>query len=360
MLLFSLLFVFVIGAAIGSFLNVCVYRLPHEKSLLWPESRCGHCLQPIRWYDNIPLISYWTLGGRCRNCKSPYSIRYFFVELFTALAFVGLFYLEVVVNVLHIPVIEAHKNDFAHGDLPPWQIWVLFAYHATLLCFLLVASLVDLDHMEIPLPITLTGTVFGVVGSLFVAWPFPAAQMPVTTGKRVADVGFASGVFPWPVWHPLQLPSWLPPGSWPLGLVTSLAGVVAGMLTLRVVRWLFGLGRGMEGLGIGDADLMMMAGSFIGWQAVLVAFFVSVFPGLLFGVGHLIVRGNQALPFGPSLALGVMITLLTWPYLGSHLGLLFFDPLVLGFLAVAGSVMLLVISFVLRLFGGKAKQEEGA
>lgn len=216
MLLFCLVSVFVVGAAFGSFLNVCVYRLPLEKSLLWPESRCGHCLQPIRWYDNIPLVSYWLLNGRCRDCHAPFSMRYFFVELLTALAFAGLFYLEAVVNVLGIPFVDAHKNDFAQWNLPSWQIWVMFGYHATLLCFLIVASLVDIDHMEIPLTITLTGTVFGVLGALFVAWPFPAAHVDVPALGRaglVSNVRFDPGVFPWPVWHPLQLPTWLPQGS---------------------------------------------------------------------------------------------------------------------------------------------------
>src|SRR5216684_7651283 len=118
MLLFCLVSVFVIGAAIGSFLNVCIYRLPLEKSLLWPDSRCGHCLRQIRWYDNIPLVSYCLLNGRCRDCKTPFSVRYFFVELGTALAFVGLFYLEVVENVLEIPFVKENKNVFAQGNLP--------------------------------------------------------------------------------------------------------------------------------------------------------------------------------------------------------------------------------------------------
>src|SRR5262245_39270460 len=72
-----LLFTFVIGVMVGSFLNVCVVRLPMEKSLLWPGSRCGHCLQPVRWYDNIPLWSYLYLRGRCRDCGTTFSARYF-------------------------------------------------------------------------------------------------------------------------------------------------------------------------------------------------------------------------------------------------------------------------------------------
>jgi leader peptidase (prepilin peptidase)/N-methyltransferase len=358
MLVFCLFFVFVIGAAIGSFLNVCIYRLPLEKSLLWPESRCGHCLRRIRWYDNVPLVSYWWLGGRCRDCKTPFSVRYFFVELGTALAFTALFYFEIRRNVLGMPFIDQHQEDFNQCNLAEiWPMALLFAYHATLLSFLIVASLVDIDHMEIPLPITMTGTIFGLAGSVFVAWPFPnpvpVTVPPVPRNGDLGDVAFPPGVFPWPVWHPSQLPAWLPQGSWQLGLATSIAGIVAGMLVLRAVRFLFGVGRGVEGLGIGDADLMMMAGSFIGWQPVLLAFFVSVIPGLFFGILHLLRRGNQALPFGPSLAMGVIITLLGWRVIGEHFRPVFFIPAVLAFMAGAGTVLLLVMSFVLRLLGGK-------
>ena len=79
--------VFVLGCVVGSGLNVCIYRLPYEKSLFWPNSTCGHCYQPIRWYDNIPLVSYWVLRGRCRTCKTKFSMRYFWVELFTGVVF---------------------------------------------------------------------------------------------------------------------------------------------------------------------------------------------------------------------------------------------------------------------------------
>src|SRR6516225_10175246 len=96
---------FVMGAAIGSLLNVCIARLPLEKSLLWPGSRCGNCLQPIRWYDNLPIISYLVLRGRCRTCGASFAPRYLLVELFTGLGFVGLFYVEVVLNVHHWPAL---------------------------------------------------------------------------------------------------------------------------------------------------------------------------------------------------------------------------------------------------------------
>src|SRR5713226_1646451 len=95
-----LILFFVIGAAVGSFLNVCTYRLPLEKSILWPGSRCGSCFQRVRLFpDNIPLVSYLLLRGRCRTCGARFSPRYFLVELFTGLGFAGLFYLEIVRNV---------------------------------------------------------------------------------------------------------------------------------------------------------------------------------------------------------------------------------------------------------------------
>src|SRR5256885_4706602 len=96
--------VFVLGLAVGSFLNVCIGRLPLEKSILWPGSRCGHCLQRIRWYHNLPLLSYLWLRGRCRTCGAKFSSRYFIVELLTGLGFLGLFFAEVVCNIHDWPI----------------------------------------------------------------------------------------------------------------------------------------------------------------------------------------------------------------------------------------------------------------
>src|SRR4051794_18342308 len=118
LLAFDFLFVFTVGAAVGSFLNVCLTRLPWEKSIFWPSSRCGHCLQPIRLADNLPLVSYWVLRGRCRTCGQPFSVRYFVVELVTALAFVGVFYLGVYQNVQGLPALAPHGYDIRHGAVP--------------------------------------------------------------------------------------------------------------------------------------------------------------------------------------------------------------------------------------------------
>jgi leader peptidase (prepilin peptidase)/N-methyltransferase len=356
-----LVFVFLIGTAIGSFLNVCVARLPYERSILWPGSHCFSCFQPVRWYDNIPLLSYLLLRGRCRTCGARFSIRYFLVELFTGMVFVGIYYLDVVLNVTDIPFLNRPPVRAAIAlGLPPWQAWAVFVHRATLVSFLIVTSLCDFADMEIPLSVTLTGTVVGLVFSVLFPWPFPDAHaaLPPNPGVFLLNLPpLQTGLYPWPVWHPL--PPWLPEGGWQLGLATGLAGALAGMLVLRAVRYLFTLGRGIEGLGVGDADLMMMAGSFVGWQPVVMSFFIATFPALLLGVLQLLRKGDQALPFGPPLALGVVLTLYLWPQVGAYIQPIIFSG---AFLAVMGGLMaggLLFMAFVLRLFRGTPKDSGG-
>ena len=170
---FWLSFVFILRATVGSFLNVVVARLPLEKSILWPGSRCGKCLAAIRWYDNIPLFSYLWLHGRCRSCGQQFSSRYFFVELVCTLGFAGLFYAEVIVN------IHGWPGVFRQGILPSsW--WVGFVYHAVLFALLLAAALCDLACREIPLGITIPGTIIGFVGASFCPGHGPARpRMPL-------------------------------------------------------------------------------------------------------------------------------------------------------------------------------------
>ncbi len=344
-------FVFVLGAAVGSGLNVCIVRLPYEKSILWPSSHCGKCFQKVRWYDNIPLISYWVLRGRCRTCRTPFSMRYFFIELFTGLAFVGLFYLEIVANIYNVP--RFRSWGIAIGDIPLCA-WLFWAGHALLVSFLIVTTCTDLEHMEIPLTVTLTGTVIGLVLSACFPWPWPSTLADVETARKLGHGELVPllGWQPWPFWRPDRLPDWLAPGSWTLGLANGLVGIALSLVILRGVRFVFSVGRGIEGMGLGDADLMMMAGAFLGWQPIAIAFFVSVFPALVLGVGYMIFRGSQALPFGPPLALGILLTLFGWRWIGPPFQFLFFDKTMLMVMGVAGGVFLLIGSFVCRLLFG--------
>lgn len=349
MLALDFLLCFLVGCVVGSVVNLCASRLPYEKSLLWPGARCFACYQPIRWYDQVPLLSYLLLGGKCRTCRAPIGLRILLVELGTGLAFVGVFYLEVVRNVLDIPPLHVHHEAILAGEIPAAG-WVIFAAHALLVALLLLVSVCDLEHREIPLSITITGTLLGLLVSVVCPWPWPGTHglgaVPPDGFPPVPIPGF----YPWPVWH--ELPAWLAPGSWTLGLATGLAGAAVGMIVLRGVRALFAYGRGIEGLGMGDADLMMMAGAFIGWQPILLAFFVAVFPGLVLGLAQLAFRGDQALPFGPPLCVGVLVTLWTWPVLGNQFQPLLMNAEILGILAVFGGVFLLGAGFLLRWLRG--------
>jgi leader peptidase (prepilin peptidase)/N-methyltransferase len=344
--------VFVLGVVVGSFLNVCIARLPLEKSILWPGSRCGKCYRPILWHDNIPLVSYLMLRGRCRHCGAQFSVRYFIVELLTGLGFVGLFYLEVVENV----------HDWPVGNVPGWQLaagifpaeWVVgFAYHAILFSLLMVAAVCDLDGREIPLGLTLTGAIIGLIGAVLFPWPWPwTADAALEKIKNAPGgingpwwllpppAGPREGLYPWPVWGPL--PPWLPAESWQLGLATGLVGLLVGSLFLRMVAFLFSKGLGKEALGLGDADLMMMTGAFLGWQPTVVAFFISVFPALMVGIFQIVVRRDSSMPFGPSLAMGILITMLCWKWIAPTVQLVFFcDWLLLLLVLVAGGFMFL-------------------
>jgi leader peptidase (prepilin peptidase) / N-methyltransferase len=367
MLALLLVSLFVFGTIVGSLLNVCIYRLPMEKSILWPGSRCGHCLQPIRLYDNIPLVSYLMLRGRCRTCGTRFSIRYFFIELLTGLVFVGLFYLEVVQNIHGFPILAGQRDLMQRLLLPSGPAWVVFGHHALLVSLLIVASFTDLDHREIPLGITVPGTIFGVLAATLWPWPWPwtpaeaVAHMPHGEPWWIVNpiLGPEQGLYPWPFWGPL--PGWFAPGgNWQTGLATGLIGAGAGAMLVRVIRRLFGWGFGEEGLGLGDADLMMMAGSFMGWQPVVVAFFVGVCIGLIPALAQRLFRHERMVPFGPFLALGIIVTLLTWRFnvrggiygIAPSVQALFFCWWLMLLCIGLMAVLLPVVSYFLRLMRG--------
>jgi leader peptidase (prepilin peptidase)/N-methyltransferase len=268
------------------------------------------------------------------------SIVYFIVELSVALGFVGLFCLEVVVNVHRWPDL----GPFAiQRGIFPMMSCLGFAWHALLFSFLVVASVCDLNGREIPLQLTLTGTLFGLIGSALMPWPSPH---PLGILRDATDLN--QGIYAWPFWHPL--PEWCGAGgNWQTGLATGVVGALVGTFLLRTIGFLFSAGLGKEALGLGDADLMMMAGSFLGWQIVVVAFFLSVIPALLFGIILLAVKNDNSLPFGPSLSMSVIATSLAWQPIGHAVQLYFFWPELLFWAIVLCAVSLFVMSFMLRL-----------
>src|SRR5262249_51874872 len=154
------------------------------------------------------------------------------------------------------------------------------------LSLLIAAAVIDAEHRIIPPLIPYTGLLVGVVGGALMPWPWPHGvsatdSLPSNVPWMLTEYwGKVSvGAQPWPFWGPLF--AFAPAGSWKLGLLNSLIGAFAGSLVVRAVKWLFETGFGKEALGLGDADLLMMAGAFLGWQPAVLSLFVGSFAALL-------------------------------------------------------------------------------
>ncbi|HWP58735.1 MAG TPA: prepilin peptidase [Candidatus Acidoferrales bacterium] len=238
---------FIFGAVVGSFLNVCIHRLPAEQSLIRPSSRCPACKTPIRYYDNIPLISYIVLLGRCRSCKAKISPRYFWVELITATMAVALI------------------NMFGLG--------FTFLVTFVLMAALIVIAFIDLDVRIVPDVISLPGIVLGFLFSLINAW---AVSNP-------------SEFLPSPL--------------------SSFLGILLGGGVLLGVAWVYQAITGVEGMGGGDVKLLAMIGAFLGWPAVPLTLFLGSLGGSVIGLALMLTKGvggKYVLPFAPFLCLGAI------------------------------------------------------
>jgi leader peptidase (prepilin peptidase) / N-methyltransferase len=368
-------FAFLIGINVGSFLNVVVGRLPLEKSILWPNSRCLSCLHSLSGFDNLPIVGWLRRRGRCRHCGANFSSRYMWVELATGIGFAALFYLDVLENWHGIPFMGIARGQISATGLPPWEVLPFFIHHAALFSLLVAAALCDWDHRSIPLSLTVTGTLIGMISATCFPWPWPndpnlpqvvALNKPVLmlNGEfqlpnwafQVKPGEVTLGLYPWPVWGPV--PSWLDHHRWALGLLTGLVGAVVGMFMIRAVKFTFEKGLGREALGLGDADLMMMAGAFLGWQLVGVAFFVGAIVSLPVGIVFRVVKKQEAFPFGPGLALGILITMMCWRWIGPVMQMYLFEPILV---LVAVAVMaggLFIGSIALRALGTGRKKSE--
>ncbi len=162
-----LIFFFMMGASIGSFLNVVVWRLPQEMSLIKPGSHCPSCKHPLSWYDNVPVFAWFYLGGKCRYCKTPYSFKYPFFEFITGAVFAGLYWLYFVVG------IRDNLPQFEQGG------WIIYVAHIVLISCLLAGSLIDAEHFIIPLSISYFMVFIGFVASGFETRMLEYNMMPV-------------------------------------------------------------------------------------------------------------------------------------------------------------------------------------
>ena len=237
------IFLFAFGSAVGSFLNVCIHRLPKNESIINPPSHCPKCNKRIAWYDNIPLVSYILLGAKCRNCKSRISFRYFMVELLTASLFMTLY----------------------------WRFGFNPTYlgMAILCCGLLVATFVDFEYQIIPDEISIGGIISGLIFA--VVYP-----------RLLGETSHIAG-----------------------GL-KSLLGIVAGGGSIYITGLLGSMAFKKEAMGGGDVKLMAAIGAFLGWEMALLTFFLAPISGAIVGLISKIKFKQNVIPYGPFLSLSAV------------------------------------------------------
>lgn len=329
-----LITLFVFGATIGSFLNVCIYRMPrHEgilpawKSLLHPPSRCGHCFHPIALYDNIPIFGWLMLGGRCRHCKKSFSFRYAGVELLNGLLFVLLYWFEVPAG--YLAAVE--QSSLFHELGPQGTPWLhpatmlnaRYFYHLILVEMLVVATFIDFDLQIIPDSITVPAMFVGILGGLILG---EAYIVPVWFERQDVVQVFAGAADLLNISLPeswtrldgglfksgLSLPAWTVEHPHLHGLAVSLAGFLVGGGIVWGVRIVGHWALKQEAMGFGDVTLMAAIGSFIGWQPVIIVFFIAPVLALVVVLFGLLFKSQREIPFGPYLSLATLVVLLFW------------------------------------------------
>ena len=258
----------IFGAIIVSFLNVVIHRVPREQSIVLPESACPSCRAPIKAYDNIPILSFLILRGRCRKCGAVISPRYPGVEALTGLLFAAVTW---------------------HDGLS-FALAFDLAFTASIVALIFI----DAEHMILPNAITYPGILFALITRVavpYLAGPAHFDDLP-------------------------QLQALLPP-NYPLWLV-SLIGAVIGALAGGGSLWLMGFLwerlRGVEAMGLGDVKMMFMVGAFLGWRLTILTILIGAFTGSLVGIAMMVRRGDRnlqtMLPFGIFLGIGSIVSLL--------------------------------------------------
>jgi len=279
------LFILVIGLLIGSFLNVCIYRIPLSRLDRWyspdegeeaqsilaklrkdlsitkpARSFCPSCQHQLRWFENIPVVSWFLLGGKCSSCKSSISIRYPVVELLTG----------------NLALLSVAKFGFSATAL------VVFGA----LCAFIIITFIDYDYYVIPDELSIRGTIIAVI---------------------IALISQFYGIFTPPIVaiNP-DLP--IPP------ILDSVLGMLTGAGFLLLFYFLYFLIRRREGLGLGDVKLLLFIGALFGVQAVLYTIFIGSLLGSIVGVGLILIGGRKlssAIPFGPYLTVSVALYIFT-------------------------------------------------
>ncbi len=270
---FAYIFSGVLGAIIGSFLNVVIHRLPRDESIVFPNSRCPSCGGVIAVYDNVPVVSYLLLAGRCRSCREPISARYPAVELMTGLLFIAVAW-----------------RDGLSLALP-----FDFAFVSALVALIFI----DAEHMILPNAITYPGMVFALIARIVI---------PYVVGRpHFDDLG------------PLMQGALSGLPIWAASLVGGLLGALIGGGSLWLMGWTWEKLRGIEAMGLGDVKMMFMVGAYLGWRLTILTIFMGVLSGSIIGTFLMLRQGKRdmqmLLPFGVFLGIGALAALLVGPHI---------------------------------------------
>ncbi len=270
----STILIAVFGLIVGSFLNVCIVRLPRGRSIATPPSHCPRCKAGIPFYDNIPVISFLLLRAKCRSCGEPISWRYPIVELMNSLLYVWI-----------------AREFWISGEA-----FLMMAFCSSLI----VITFIDYDHQIIPDVITLPGMLVGLSLAPF----FMSAlgdPLPFNLGRLLPQTGPYLAAF-----------------------LNSFIGLVLGAGPLLAIGWAWEKLRHVEAMGGGDVKLMGMVGSFLGWKSALLTIMLGALAGSVVGIALIALKRHKmekVIPFGPFLAVGALASafygsdIISW-YLG--------------------------------------------
>jgi len=256
-----------LGAIIGSFLNVVIHRIPREQSIVFPASTCPKCRVAIKFYDNIPIVSYLILRGRCRACGAAISARYPTVEALTAVLFAAVTW---------------------HDGLS-FALAFDLAFAASMLALIFI----DAEHMILPNAITYPGIIFALLTR--VAVPYLAGP------SHFDDLPQLITFFP-------ALPVWL------VSIIGAAIGALVGGGSLWLMGFMWEKLRGVEAMGFGDVKMMLMVGAFLGWRLTILTIMIGALSGSIAGIAVMYRRGGRnlqmMLPFGIFLGIGSIVSLL--------------------------------------------------
>lgn len=269
------IFSFAMGACVASFLNVVIWRIPRGESIVSPPSHCPKCDSPIHWWQNIPIVSWLALRGKCANCRAPISPRYILVETLGGALFLAAFW--------HLFPIGATISAYAVSELIVWWIWI---------ALMIVGSFIDFDHQLLPDFVTVGGMILGIVAA--------AVDLVIfVSTTRIAS------------------PDWW---DYSCGFIMSIVGLLTGLGIMWLIRALGTKAFKREAMGMGDVLLMGAIGAIFGPIATVFCLMISALLGSIVGLGMILLSKAKlgkfvAIPYGPYICMACVV----WMFRGPEL-----------------------------------------